>query len=195
MSSLPILDNAPTPNAAGSALDDIRIAAPCSAPWEAMHGDDRVRFCSHCTKNVYNLSAMPRADAEALLLQHEGDLCVRLYRRADGTVLTEDCPVGVRGQLLAARKNVRRAVWAGVSMAATLLAGIGVQSGLFTRLYAALTEPAFLPVQGGMRPEPRPTPVREPVKPMPEPTFEMGEYLPEADPAPDAKPATAGHGS
>jgi hypothetical protein len=77
-------------------LDDLRIAAPCSADWEVMVGDERVRFCAQCQKNVYNLSAMPRHEAEALLLEKEGKLCVRLYKRADGTVLTSDCPVGVR---------------------------------------------------------------------------------------------------
>jgi len=33
-------------------------------------------------------------DAEALIKAKNGDMCARLYRRADGTVLTEDCPVG-----------------------------------------------------------------------------------------------------
>jgi hypothetical protein len=77
-------------------LDNVRIAAPCKADGDAMAGDDRVRFCAQCEKNVYNLSAMPRQEAEALLLEKEGKLCVRLCRRADGTVLTSDCPVGVR---------------------------------------------------------------------------------------------------
>src|ERR1700733_1488630 len=26
-------------------LDDLRIASPCSASWDAMTGDDQVRFC------------------------------------------------------------------------------------------------------------------------------------------------------
>jgi hypothetical protein len=39
---------------------------------------------------------MSRPEAEALVLDLEGKMCARLYRRADGTVLTEDCPVGVR---------------------------------------------------------------------------------------------------
>lgn len=29
--------------------------------------------------------------------ENEGRACLRLYRRADGTVLTRDCPVGLRG--------------------------------------------------------------------------------------------------
>jgi hypothetical protein len=100
----------------GPSLEDVRIAAPCSASWDDMKGDDRVRFCGKCEKNVYNLSAMPRQEAEALLADRAG-ICVRLYKRADGTVLTEDCPVGVKR-----RRRVRLAiatVGGGIMAAAT----------------------------------------------------------------------------
>src|SRR6185369_13231719 len=86
-----------------SPLDTVRIASPCSADWDAMQGDDRVRFCGECKKNVYNLSALTRQAAEELLVREAG-ACVQVYRRADGTVLTSDCPVGRR------RLRVRRAV-------------------------------------------------------------------------------------
>ena len=77
-------------------LEQIEIASPCSAAWNEMEGDDRVRFCRQCHQNVYNLSAMSRSEAETLVQEMEGVPCVRLYRRMDGTVLTDDCPVGVR---------------------------------------------------------------------------------------------------
>ena len=77
-------------------LELIEIATPCEASWNEMRGDDRVRFCSHCKLNVYNLSDMPRAEAEQLVQQREGKLCVRFFKRHDGTVLTRDCPVGIR---------------------------------------------------------------------------------------------------
>ncbi|RYG74351.1 hypothetical protein EON80_02560 [bacterium] len=77
------------------ALESIQIATPCHADWNKMSGDDQSRFCQSCTKNVYNFSAMTRAEAERLILEKEGNLCVRLHRRADGTVITSDCPVGV----------------------------------------------------------------------------------------------------
>jgi hypothetical protein len=80
-------------------LERTRIASPCSADWTKMVGDDRVRHCLDCQKNVYDLSAMTAADAEALLREHEGDLCIRLARRADGTIVTSDCPVGARRRL------------------------------------------------------------------------------------------------
>ncbi len=76
------------------ALDDVKIAAPCSSSWDEMRGDDRVRFCRSCFLNVYDLSAMSRADARNFLYTQEGRVCVRVYRRADGKVLSADCPVG-----------------------------------------------------------------------------------------------------
>jgi len=79
-----------------SVLDKLRIASPCSASWEQMDGTDRVRYCEQCGKNVYNLSAMSRSEAE-MLVAGPGPLpCVRFYRRRDGTILTGDCPVGQR---------------------------------------------------------------------------------------------------
>ena len=76
-------------------LESIHIATPCRADWNAMQGDDRARFCRSCAKNVYNLSAMTRDEAQRLILEKEGNLCVQLHRRADGTVITSDCPVGI----------------------------------------------------------------------------------------------------
>lgn len=77
-------------------LDRLRIASPCTVPWDEMRGDDRVRFCGQCEKNVYDLSAMTRAEAEQFLADHGVSACVRLFRRTDGTILTSDCPVGVK---------------------------------------------------------------------------------------------------
>jgi len=88
-------------------LDDIRVASPCHERWDAMTGDEQARFCGSCRKNVYNLSAMTREAAEALVRSKEGDLCVRYFRRTDGTILTADCPVGVR------RKRVQLVAAAG----------------------------------------------------------------------------------
>lgn len=77
-------------------LDQITIAAPCSARWEDMEGDDKSRHCDQCDLQVHNIAAMTRAEAESLIRSADGRLCARLYRRPDGTVLTEDCPVGLR---------------------------------------------------------------------------------------------------
>ncbi|MBI3410211.1 MAG: MnhB domain-containing protein [Planctomycetes bacterium] len=104
-------------------LNDIRVAAPCKASWDGMHGDDRVRFCSQCRQNVYNLSEMSRAEATNLIQNHEGRTCVRFYRRNDGTLLTRDCPTGLR----ALRRRTMIGVTAiGVLVATVLLACFGM---------------------------------------------------------------------
>jgi hypothetical protein len=79
-----------------SRLDRFRIASPCPANWEQMSGDDRVRFCDLCNLHVYDISRLSRKEAEAVITNTEGRICARLYRRSDGTIITKDCPVGLR---------------------------------------------------------------------------------------------------
>jgi hypothetical protein len=76
-----------------------RIASPCSADWDRMPGNDRVRYCSQCQLNVYNFSALSAREINRLVLKHEGRLCGRYYQRADGTMLAQNCPVAVRAML------------------------------------------------------------------------------------------------
>jgi hypothetical protein len=77
-------------------IDSLRIAVPCPASWEGMAGDERVRHCTLCSLNVYNFAEMTRAEVRELLTRTEGRVCARLYRRADGTMMTRDCPKGLR---------------------------------------------------------------------------------------------------
>ncbi len=104
-----------------SVLNDLRIASPCPASWLAMRGDDRVRFCDACSKSVYNLSDLTATEATALIRESEGGICLRLYHRADGTVLTADCPVGLRHAL---RRRLLRLATVGVVILATLRSGL-----------------------------------------------------------------------
>lgn len=69
-----------------------------------MTGDERVRACSVCDKQVFNISEMTRAEAQALLVARNGDWCTRYYQRADGTILLADCAIvkGRRARRLAA---------------------------------------------------------------------------------------------
>ncbi|HEY9790878.1 MAG TPA: hypothetical protein V6D22_10795 [Candidatus Obscuribacterales bacterium] len=77
-----------------SFVHDIRVARPCPADWDKMTGDERVRFCGQCKLNVYNISDMTTEEAEQLIIEKEGKLCVRMFRRKDGTLLNQDCPIG-----------------------------------------------------------------------------------------------------
>lgn len=98
-------------------LPNIRMANPCPADWNAMRGDDRVRACATCNKNVYNLSAMTRADAEALIVSKHGDLCAQYWQRADGTIILSDCTVQ-----LTRRRRTLAAFAAVTALAGTALA-------------------------------------------------------------------------
>ena len=69
-----------------------------------MTGDDRARFCSLCNLHVYNIAELTRKQAVALISETEGRICGRIYRRSDGTVITKDCPFGLR----AIRRRVAR---------------------------------------------------------------------------------------
>jgi hypothetical protein len=109
-------------------LSHVRVAAPCRADWERMRGNERVRFCDQCSMNVYNLSNMTKKDAEALILNTEGRLCVRYYSRADGSILTENCPVGLR----ALKRRVSGFSRAAVSSVLSFFAGMAVLAGLET---------------------------------------------------------------
>ncbi|MFL6469208.1 MAG: hypothetical protein ACJ72Z_14720 [Pyrinomonadaceae bacterium] len=111
-----------------SPLNNIRIASPCSADWAGMIGTDRKRYCGECKLNVYNISGMTANEAEGLLTQSEGRLCVRYYRRADGTILTKDCPVG----WAKVKERVSRVATAAFSLLMTLFAGVGIMS-LFSK--------------------------------------------------------------
>jgi hypothetical protein len=101
-------------------LDNIHVALPCPANWDEMFGSDRKRFCGECKLNVYNLSDMTRREAEDLLINSEGRLCVRFFRRADGTVLTKNCPVGWQ----AVKQRASRVATAAFSMIAGLFSGL-----------------------------------------------------------------------
>lgn len=97
----------------------IHIAAPCKEKWDAMTpvaGNDRQRHCGSCKLNVFNTKELTEAELEALLTKTEGRVCGRIYRRADGTVLTKDCPTGVAA--------LRKRALAAMTMAGTLVLAV-----------------------------------------------------------------------
>ncbi len=141
-----------------SPLDNVRVASPCSADWESMYGDDQKRFCSDCKLNVYNLSGMTREDAERLVTNAEGRLCVRFYRRPDGTILTQDCPVG----WAKIKQRTRIYATAAMSMLMALLTGLFVVS--FFKKSSTMGTMGVIAMPG-RTPSPTPTPM-------------MGNYAP-----------------
>ncbi len=101
-------------------LNHIKIASPCSANWDEMLGDKRQRFCTECKLNVYNLSEMTQREAEKFLFEAEGRVCVRLYKRTDGTVITQDCPIG----WAAIKRRVSRVATASFSLIVGFFGGL-----------------------------------------------------------------------
>jgi hypothetical protein len=81
-------------------INGVRIASPCPASWAQMAGTDRVRQCSLCDQAVYDLSTMTAAEVAQFLGAGDEDVCVRLYRRTDGTVMTRDCEKGAGARLV-----------------------------------------------------------------------------------------------
>ncbi len=108
-------------------INSIKVASPCSVPWGSMTGDDRSRHCGQCSLTVFNIAELTAAETERLIREREGRLCIRLYRRADGTVITRDCPTGLR----AVRRRLARV--ASAAFAAVL--------GLVTIGYGQKSEP------------------------------------------------------
>ena len=166
-------------------LDQVKVASPCKAEWNDMVGDARVRFCLSCEKNVYNLSEMNREDAEALLRERMGnELCVRFYQRADGTILTQDCPEGVTKKR---RKKLALAIAGAGAMAAAAVTMFAKST--CTRTMGAVAyqgEPSVMMGDVG----PAPTEVKGEVAPPTPPV--MGSIAPPSAPPPvdpnNAKP-------
>lgn len=140
-----------------SPLAHVRVAAPCPSDWDRMVGHDRARFCNQCSLHVYNLSGMTRREAETFVSNAEGRVCVRYYRRRDGTILTKNCPVGLR----AIKQKVSRVA------GSVLSAVLGFYTGAWLHVGLGRTEPrvtmdAVLPVPPRMRPAVDDTPAALP---------------------------------
>ncbi len=105
---------------AQAVIDSIEIATPCPVSWESMDGDERKRLCGQCKLHVYNLKEMTAEEAVDLLTESDGRVCVQLYRRKDGTVLTQDCPTGLA--------RLRRAMWRRVACLAAAIGWLSLAS-------------------------------------------------------------------
>lgn len=106
-------------------LKRVQIASPCKADWDKMDGDERVRHCQLCNLNVFNISEMTTDEAVKLLQNKTGRLCIQLYRRKDGTVITRDCPKGL--------ERVRRAYLRTAAALAGTLAWLGLAAPSFAQ--------------------------------------------------------------
>jgi Carboxypeptidase regulatory-like domain/Ankyrin repeats (3 copies)/Ankyrin repeats (many copies) len=60
-----------------SFIDSVNVKSPCGEDWDKMTGSEKVRFCSHCSKDVNNISEMTRKEATRLIRDSDGRLCIR----------------------------------------------------------------------------------------------------------------------
>lgn len=68
-------------------LDKIEVKSLCSESWDEMTGNEKVRFCSHCAKDVSNISEITRKEAFKLVRKSDGNLCIRYYQKPSGKKL------------------------------------------------------------------------------------------------------------
>lgn len=179
MRHLPVLPPGPA-QAPHFDLDVLEVETPCAVPWDSMQGDNRVRYCGHCRQNVYNIEALPRAEAVRLVGARQGTPCIRFYRRRDGTVVTADCWARLR----AARRRGLLAfaavlVVVGVAQLFAMVAGLaGLKAIMFPREACSAGRPlptgdaAWAKVLMGGAPAPV-APESEPKR-----THRMGKRLP-----------------
>lgn len=77
--------------------------------WEDLtpiSGEANRKSCEECGLHVHNFAAMTAEEIDGVLRGSTGRVCARAYTRADGTVILQDCPVGLR----AVRRKLVRSV-------------------------------------------------------------------------------------
>jgi hypothetical protein len=97
---------------------------------------------------------MTRQEAEDLILRSEERLCLRFYRRRDGTILTENCPVGlqaIKARFTRTRTHILAAIFAFLSYLGLLRACESVDRQLNT---VRLSNVFAHPTMGAMAPPP-----------------------------------------
>ena len=104
-----------------SLIDSVEVRVPCEASWDEMVGDDRVRFCRHCAKDVNNISAVTRKQAMRLVERSGGSLCIRYV------------PDAATGQPVFLDRMVRITRRRPLIAAGVLAASIGVSSMAYSQ--------------------------------------------------------------
>ncbi len=135
-------------------IETLSVKTPCNEAWDRMVGTDQVRFCSHCSKNVNDLSSMTRAEAMRLVRRSKGRLCVRYIKHP-----TTGAPMYAEQLIQISRRAPRMAAGvmaASMSLSTFAYAQGGVGSTKIERLGQPAVERSILPA-----------PVKEPAVPVP----------------------------
>jgi hypothetical protein len=133
-------------------LDAISVPTHCPVPWEGMEGTSQTRFCTKCSHPVHDVSELTTEEALALLRGPGRPPCLRIYRRADGRVLTADCTTK--------RERVwkwlrRRCAWVGSVFAGWFLSGCQhATQGMAPAEYGEVTKITVKPTESSESPAP-----------------------------------------
>jgi|GEM_PF-4667674 len=74
------------------------LSFTCPKLWEQMEGNEKMRFCDVCQKNVHNLSMLNAGERRELLARPGEMPCVAYFKHVDGTpidvtALPDESPV------------------------------------------------------------------------------------------------------
>ncbi|MBL8853677.1 MAG: hypothetical protein JNK57_06870 [Planctomycetaceae bacterium] len=105
-------------------LDQVCVANPCPMSWDKMVGDDKVRFCSECQRQVWNFFEMTDAEIVEVLRANPERLCAKVCKSREGRLVTKEPH--------AARRRLRFSILA-MMVFATLLAPLTLFAPAFYR--------------------------------------------------------------
>ena len=120
-------------------LQRLAVTSPCTQDWDSMTGNDRVRFCEHCSLHVHNISAMTRAEALRLAHRSHGRLCVRYHSTTQNPIVTST--PGSRRLHQIGRRISRLA--SGAFSATLSVSAVFAQPATAVRADNAVVSPAF----------------------------------------------------
>lgn len=145
-----------TPRRALPVLASLTLVRGCSVSWDAMVGTARVRNCSVCEREVFDLTALDPEEIEAFLAERRERLpCLRLHVRPDGRYQEGPCA--------AARQRLVRAAAAAVAVGLVGLVALLLPEGPrhAGRAHASPNDPRGAATMGEFRASPAPPPAIE----------------------------------
>jgi hypothetical protein len=108
--------------------NQLPIATPCNADWNAMTPADGGRFCGDCKKVVRDLARMTRDEAQEMLAAPDrAELCVRYIYDAQGKVFFREAQAN-----MVPANFLHRAKRAALTAAAMSLAACSDPSSMFS---------------------------------------------------------------
>lgn len=73
-------------------VDRLKIDFPCTADWNQMRGNERIRYCEECNKYVYDFARLPRRQVEEMMAASPGRICAKLTYKNNSLVFLDSKP-------------------------------------------------------------------------------------------------------